>query len=465
MPRRMPRAAPRLRRALGSPARVRFLILAMLIAIIGLVVLSTVFFTGLGLVTIFVGIFLLDRRALIARGFGTLELFRLRLGRPPRDRRAHLGAGTAATRASGDGVRAVAAQRPLLGVPAARHDRQPDRQHRDLQLTIVWLRSPRRARPAGSGGCSSRDDDRDVLAERVARRPVPARQHLAYDPAVGERTLEVLLAPDRSSPSRCRSCSGGLTLAPPRDRPRHARRAGAPRPRAPRSGQLAAARGAAVQAEDAALRRLERDIHDGPQQRLVRLQLDLAAIERRLDAGPGCRERSSLGEAREQATRGARRAARAVAAVAPPLLQDRGLAAALESLAARSPCRSSVEVDLRRMPRLPARSSGTRTSSSPNSSTNVVEALRAHRHPTARRHARCGPGAGHWLDVWVIDNGRGGAAPTPGHGLAGLDDRVAGLRGVLVSTAPRAGRPRSARTCRTCRSRHPDSGRHGAGVV
>ena len=47
----------------------------------------------------------------------------------------------------------------------------------------------------------------------------------------------------------------------------------------------AAARGAAVQAEDAALRRLERDIHDGPQQRLVRLQLDLAALERRADAG------------------------------------------------------------------------------------------------------------------------------------------------------------------------------------
>ena len=50
--------------------------------------------------------------------------------------------------------------------------------------------------------------------------------------------------------------------------------------------QLAASRGAAVQAEDASLRRLERDIHDGPQQRLVRLQMDLATIERRLERDP-----------------------------------------------------------------------------------------------------------------------------------------------------------------------------------
>ena len=47
----------------------------------------------------------------------------------------------------------------------------------------------------------------------------------------------------------------------------------------------AAARGAAVHAEDVSLRRLERDIHDGPQQRLVRLQMDLAALERRAEAG------------------------------------------------------------------------------------------------------------------------------------------------------------------------------------
>ena len=65
------------------PREFGFLILTMPIAIIGLVVLSTVFFTGLGLVTIFVGIFLMIAAFYIARGFGTLELIRLRwAGRP-----------------------------------------------------------------------------------------------------------------------------------------------------------------------------------------------------------------------------------------------------------------------------------------------------------------------------------------------------------------------------------------------
>ena len=63
---------------------------------------------------------------------------------------------------------------------------------------------------------------------------------------------------------------------------------------------LSASRGAAVSAEDQSLRRLERDIHDGPQQRLVRLQMDLASAERRLDDDPAAARRL-LVEAREQA--------------------------------------------------------------------------------------------------------------------------------------------------------------------
>jgi signal transduction histidine kinase len=46
---------------------------------------------------------------------------------------------------------------------------------------------------------------------------------------------------------------------------------------------------------------------------------------------------------------------------------------------------------------------------------------------------------GHWLDVWVTDNGVGGAATTPGHGLAGLAERVQGLQGVLVIDSPTGG--------------------------
>ena len=47
--------------------------------------------------------------------------------------------------------------------------------------------------------------------------------------------------------------------------------------------------------------------------------------------------------------------------------------------------------------------------------------------------------AGRWIDVWVTDNGHGGAAATPGHGLAGLDERVQGLRGLLVIDSPAGG--------------------------
>ena len=47
--------------------------------------------------------------------------------------------------------------------------------------------------------------------------------------------------------------------------------------------------------------------------------------------------------------------------------------------------------------------------------------------------------SGHWLDLWVTDNGHGGAAPVAGHGLAGLDERVRGLGGMLVVDSPAGG--------------------------
>src|SRR5690606_7954797 len=83
------------------------------------------------------------------------------------------------------------------------------------------------------------------------------------------------------------------------------------------------------------LRRLERDIHDGPQQRLVRLQMDIAAAERQLEQDPD-QARLLLATAKEQ-SREALEELRALSrGFAPPILLDRGLVAALESLAARN---------------------------------------------------------------------------------------------------------------------------------
>ena len=107
----------------------------------------------------------------------------------------------------------------------------------------------------------------------------------------------------------------------------------------------AAARGAAVQAESAGLRRLERDIHDGPQQRLVRLQLDLAALERRAAAGDTDAAAELAREAQVHAKAALDELRALSSGVAPPLLQDRGLAAALMAVAAGSALPVTVDID------------------------------------------------------------------------------------------------------------------------
>lgn len=202
----------------------------------------------------------------------------------------------------------------------------------------------------------------------------------------------------------------------------------------------AAARGAAVHAEDAALRRLERDIHDGPQQRLVRLQMDLAALERRSQAGDLAAAAELAGESRAHAQAALDELRALSSGVAPPLLQDRGLPAALNALGAASavPATLDVDPDLER-------------SVSPEVAravyfvvaellTNVAK----HAHATAvsvtASVQSAGPtSAGEILDVRVVDNGRGGAEPRSGHGLEGLRERVAGLRGTFSVRSPAGG--------------------------
>ncbi|MDQ0892549.1 signal transduction histidine kinase [Agromyces ramosus] len=201
--------------------------------------------------------------------------------------------------------------------------------------------------------------------------------------------------------------------------------------------QLAASRGAAVQAEDASLRRLERDIHDGPQQRLVRLQMDLATIERKLDRDPDA-ARELIVEARDQARETLDELRALSRGFAPPILQDRGLAAGLESLATRSPVPVTVEMDLPPDAALPTAIERNAYFVAAELLTNAVK----HADATGIRlrvSTRDTGATGHWLDVWVTDNGTGGAVSTPGHGLAGLTERVYGLRGTLVVDSPPGG--------------------------
>ncbi|WP_353810107.1 sensor histidine kinase [Agromyces sp. SYSU T00194] len=202
--------------------------------------------------------------------------------------------------------------------------------------------------------------------------------------------------------------------------------------------QLSASRGAAVQAEDRSLRRLERDIHDGPQQRLVRLQMDLAAAERAIAKDPDVAPQV-LGEAREQAREALDELRALSRGFAPPILQDRGLAAGLASLAARSPVPVEEHVDLPADVGVPAEIERNVYFIAAELLTNAAKHAGARAIGLHASVRRAPAGGESWLDLWVIDDGTGGAVIVPGHGLSGLEERVRGLRGILRIDSPDGG--------------------------
>lgn len=205
-------------------------------------------------------------------------------------------------------------------------------------------------------------------------------------------------------------------------------------------GQVAALeqRGAsAAAAETSALRRLERDLHDGPQQRLVRLGMDLAAAERRLETDPA-EARRLLEEARAQTAETLAELRELSRGIAPPILTDRGLAAALAPVAARAAVPVTLDVVL------PADAGRPDASVEAAAYFVVSEALtNVAKHAAARsavvRVDAVGEGAERVLAVEVHDDGVGGADLAKGHGLAGLADRVEGLGGLLSVTSPEGG--------------------------
>ncbi|MDQ7992696.1 MAG: histidine kinase, partial [Propionicimonas sp.] len=200
--------------------------------------------------------------------------------------------------------------------------------------------------------------------------------------------------------------------------------------------QVGAARQAAVHAEDTAMRRLERDLHDGPQQRLIRLQMDLAAAERRVVAGEPEAAADYTRQARAQAQAALEELRALSRGVAPPLLTDRGLRSALAALAEESPLPATADLDpdLDRVV-------------SPEVARAVYFVVaelftNAARHSGASRvevTARVRAGEPPELVVAVSDDGRGGARLSDGHGLAGLAERVSGLLGTMTVESPAGG--------------------------
>lgn len=199
-----------------------------------------------------------------------------------------------------------------------------------------------------------------------------------------------------------------------------------------RAAQLETSRRAAVHAEAQTLRRLERDIHDGPQQRLVRLNMDLESVSRRLDDDPD-RARPLVAGALEQ-SREALDELRALSrGIAPPILADRGLGAALAATAARCPVEVSLDVALPDGRRLAAAVENTAYFVVAEALTNVAK----HAGATLCTVV-VGADAEHVL-VRVSDDGRGGAHLGKGHGLAGLADRLATVEGTLDVVSPPGG--------------------------
>jgi len=195
--------------------------------------------------------------------------------------------------------------------------------------------------------------------------------------------------------------------------------------------EVRASRARIVEAADAERRRVERDLHDGAQQRLVALAVSVRTIRVRLgpDASPAViaeldaaagEVKAAIDELRELA-RG----------LDPAILREAGLGPALQSLADRSPV--PVRTDLRIDGRLPSRVETTAWFVAAEALANVAKHARA---SSASLDARVEEG---WLHLAVRDDGVGGADPS-GAGLRGLIDRVAATDGTIqVGPAPGGG--------------------------
>lgn len=199
-----------------------------------------------------------------------------------------------------------------------------------------------------------------------------------------------------------------------------------------RSEELAASRAQVVSGEANTLRKIERDLHDGPQQRLIRLQMDIESAQRRMDSDPAA-ARDLMDGALEQSREALMELRSLSRGIAPPLLADRGLRTAMESLAGKSAVPVAVTSNLDHGARL--------AESAENAAYFVVSEALANvsKHSGASRAAVTVNAQPAELLIEVLDDGRGGAHVGKGHGLAGLVDRLAGVDGSLEIVSPEGG--------------------------
>ena len=195
--------------------------------------------------------------------------------------------------------------------------------------------------------------------------------------------------------------------------------------------ELTASRSAAVDLAAEDRRQIERDLHDGVQQRLVSLAMDLGRAKEKLDTDPD-RAKELVGEAHEEAKRAITEVRDLARGIHPAVLTDRGLDAALSELAARSPVPVEVQVDIARRP--PASVEAAAYFVVSEALANIAKHSRASKASVTVRRANDG-----WLTIQIQDDGAGGATIVDGSGLAGLRDRVGALDGELHLLSPEGG--------------------------
>lgn len=189
-------------------------------------------------------------------------------------------------------------------------------------------------------------------------------------------------------------------------------------------------RSAAVDSAEAERRRIERDLHDGAQQRLVALAATLGAARDRFDDDPAG-AKAMVASSHEEAKAALSEIRDLVRGIHPVILEDRGIDAALSAVVARSPVPVTLDVQINERP--PAAVESTAYFVVTEALTNVA------RHSGATRANVAIARASDRLVIEIHDNGHGGADASKGTGLAGLRERVAGMGGTTYVISPEGG--------------------------
>ena len=193
---------------------------------------------------------------------------------------------------------------------------------------------------------------------------------------------------------------------------------------------LTRTRSDAVDTAAAELRRIERDLHDGAQARMVAVGMSLQAAERLFATNPEA-ALALVSEAKESSSRALTELRDLVRGIYPPVLADRGLGDAIRALALDTPLPTVVDVDLPAQVDLPVASAVY---------FSVAEALaNVTKHAHARSVRIVLSHAAGMLRAEVTDDGAGGADPAAGTGLAGVERRLAGFDGILAVSSPPGG--------------------------